>query len=352
MKCKKCGTEIINGNTFCTNCGEKIVEEKEPITIQFGVAVTGIIIIPILISLIIFLIYNNGNVKQIFDDTIESSEKSDVINNQVGEVEKLTENLNGEKSEQVTLPTEETTDSELINPEQLMGEKSNKATTNETDGKKQIVPSSLMYKTEQEAISILDSKEIPYTIDHQEKLSYKDKTIYNVEIASNRKLYTSSYILFEDGESLVLYVSKYNNRTVDFDIDVASFIYEYVNSQGASADTNQFVFDLKIDGKSTYSETISNSKAKSILKTTRDITEIVDYRDDFGSDHTKLKTNYTTYGVFNLTFSVNGVAMQEAKCDMYKTDYSENGQFIGHLNISREKCLITIYSNFGYGGSG
>lgn len=28
MKCNKCGAEIKEGNTFCTNCGTKVNDEK------------------------------------------------------------------------------------------------------------------------------------------------------------------------------------------------------------------------------------------------------------------------------------------------------------------------------------
>ena len=73
MKCKKCGTEIKEGNTFCTNCGTSINEEnintvqkpknKKIIKSKLKFILPTILIILVIIGTIIFLLnkYKNSD---------------------------------------------------------------------------------------------------------------------------------------------------------------------------------------------------------------------------------------------------------------------------------------------------
>lgn len=67
MKCNKCGSEIQEGNIFCTNCGAKYVEnvskEKEPIKIKLNHFIIGIVILVVIAILIVYFILQKSTEK-------------------------------------------------------------------------------------------------------------------------------------------------------------------------------------------------------------------------------------------------------------------------------------------------
>ena len=80
MYCPKCGKEIKNGNTFCTNCGEAITtdkqnDEKKIIKIKFTHLIIFIIAIALIIGILLVVSLNKGNIIQKYKDSKELTSK-------------------------------------------------------------------------------------------------------------------------------------------------------------------------------------------------------------------------------------------------------------------------------------
>jgi len=92
MFCDKCGKEIKEGNTFCTNCGnnvnENIDNKKKTITINLHQFLTGIIVLVLIIALLALYIVNKNKTNNVQTDnsTISST------NSQVDNVDKKISN--------------------------------------------------------------------------------------------------------------------------------------------------------------------------------------------------------------------------------------------------------------------
>lgn len=94
MICKKCGSEMKEGDVFCEKCGAKNQVKSEPIRIKFTYLIIAIIAIIFIISIGI-LIYNNSN--------SEISAISSVNQNteNIKETSNNVSNLNDEKKDEV-----------------------------------------------------------------------------------------------------------------------------------------------------------------------------------------------------------------------------------------------------------
>lgn len=86
MYCSKCGKEIKEGNTFCTNCGEPIISETKKIENkkEIKIKLTSIIVFLVLVVLaflIIVFIISKGSNKEILDkdNNIEKSNNAEVL---------------------------------------------------------------------------------------------------------------------------------------------------------------------------------------------------------------------------------------------------------------------------------
>lgn len=98
MICKKCGNEIKEGNTFCTNCGnnvnENIDNKKKTITINLHQFIIGIIIlILIIVGLALYIVNKNKtNNSQTDSSTISNAsyqinDKNEKVNNPIATME-------------------------------------------------------------------------------------------------------------------------------------------------------------------------------------------------------------------------------------------------------------------------
>lgn len=81
MYCSKCGKEIKEGNTFCTNCGEPIVTDKQnnakkTINIKFTHLIIFIIAIALIIGILLVISLNKGKTIQQYKDSDELTSKS------------------------------------------------------------------------------------------------------------------------------------------------------------------------------------------------------------------------------------------------------------------------------------
>lgn len=87
MYCKKCGSEIKEGNDFCTNCGaqinEKVKKDKEPIKIKLS---TFIILIVLVVAIFLIIVLalkikskggNNEQITNFENNSIELKEKTE-----------------------------------------------------------------------------------------------------------------------------------------------------------------------------------------------------------------------------------------------------------------------------------
>lgn len=264
-------------------------------------------------------------------------------------------------------------DQEIIeetNDDKFSSNKNEITNNSSTDNSKGMYFSGVLYYTEEDAINRLKKLNLTYEIEYGEDLSYSDKTVYKTgkkDIQGNIQYASSMWI--EPGETVILYVNKYKDRTAEFCVDVASLIAVYVgkcDEDGISVKTDNFVFKLKINNKDFYSESISNSKAKEIMQTDKEIEDIIKWHgsDFFGNDYTKLKAKeYTGYGVFNLKLMINDVLILDNDCDIYETSISKNTEIddsLGKLTnweykyegSERIGLIFYICGSLGFGGAG
>ena len=85
MICKKCGNEIKEGNTFCTNCGnnvnENIDNKKKTITINLHQFLTGIIVLVLIIALLALYIVNKNKTNNVQTDNSTISNTNSQVDN-------------------------------------------------------------------------------------------------------------------------------------------------------------------------------------------------------------------------------------------------------------------------------
>lgn len=96
MICKKCGNEIREGNTFCTNCGTSIINnekksDKQTISISLNRLVIIIIISLVLMVLLTFIILNHKK-------NISLNNNTNTINNETKMEEKIIDTSNEENT--------------------------------------------------------------------------------------------------------------------------------------------------------------------------------------------------------------------------------------------------------------
>ena len=148
---------------------------------------------------------------------------------------------------------------------------------------------------------------------------------------------------------MIVYVCKYENRTLNFNIDIASLIAEYTlvcKEQNITMDTTKFLFELKVDNKNIFSKTISNEEAKEAMKTDEKIEDYPKLQGSlaFRNNYTSIKTSYTGYGVLNYQLCINGVDVYSSELDCYRSPYS---------NFPPEQPIdIDLHSLLGFNGAG
>lgn len=163
-----------------------------------------------------------------------------------------------------------------------------------------------------------------------------------------------------NGESIVLHISRYNDRTVKLHIDIVSLVAEYLticDEKGINKKTDNFEFSISINNNQFYSETISNSKIKEIMKTDKDITEF-DYQGSgyYGNIKQNLSIkNYSGHGVFDLKLSINNILIRDVKCDVYKINVVSNNSNLkdySNCDYTNTQPNVYLYGVFGNGGNG
>lgn len=104
MKCRKCGTEIKEGNNFCTNCGTAInlninndVENNRKKINKLEIIIPIIIVIIVLVGVIIFI--KNKNVTETDYDPRLEEKKQENVSTEYNEEEKQ-ENVSTEYNEE------------------------------------------------------------------------------------------------------------------------------------------------------------------------------------------------------------------------------------------------------------
>lgn len=380
MKCKKCGNEIEEGNSFCTNCGTEINKKsKEPIKIKLSTFIVLILLIIVLFCIILFILKTKNNA----DTTINGNSSNEQINtlntnNEVDNIAVISDETYDNTNENTVdlieqiytkYPELEGKDGiicyntyngytdywlldkdgkklyfsnmenfevalekcpsakKIIAKKNTTSKQQNVTTNNSYNETKRLYTSLLTHKMEEEVKALMAEKNISYTIEYKEVTSYKDGQVYDYKIISNReKEKKNDYFEFQEGESLIIYVSKYNNKTVNYIIDIASIIAEYTiecTEKNLSMNTNTFTFDLKINDNLLYSKTISNAEAKKAMKTDKEIEDYPRLRGYiyFDNSYETLNATYTGYGILNTKLYVNGVLLRNQDYNIYKEEY-------------------------------
>lgn len=102
MKCKSCNNIIKNGEKFCTNCGESVVNEKvkkSKAPLVIGIIIIGLIVIGLGIFLIIYLKNNNTKTEPINNTIEEKNSNSSSSNTASGKVDNNNSNTSSGKVE-------------------------------------------------------------------------------------------------------------------------------------------------------------------------------------------------------------------------------------------------------------
>lgn len=221
--------------------------------------------------------------------------------------------------------------------------------------------------TEQEAINKAKDLNVPYKVVYREDLSYReegiviDQTTHSQIIRDGDGDIVAAYSLriLYHGETLAIVVNKYEERTVKFNIEIPCLVRRYkeiCNEKGLTINDNNYAFDLKINNKSIYKETIKSETLEQEIKKVLTIkNEIYDDWDSvkaierymiFGSCNTLKESSYTGYGVFDITLTLNDVIIANDKCDLYHT-------LDGYSNIvTKDESLIggcSYIDDNGYG---
>ena len=230
---------------------------------------------------------------------------------------------------------------------------------------------SLQGMTEEEAIKKAKELNVPYEIVYREDLSY-DKEGIVIGQTTHTKIITDgggdivaayNLTVLYPGETLAIVINKYEDRTVNFDVHIVCLVKQYLEiceKNGKKPQTNEFTFDLKVNNKSIYKETVKRidveNKIKKALTGTldQDLLNEEDLLDPGVTDRFMIHYNcgrlkkytYTGYGVFNFEMSINGVMVRNDKCDLYHT---VDGINYIKSNDNNLKGATTYEENDGYG---
>lgn len=388
MNCKKCGNEIKEGNEYCTNCGHSLNETKINILKEYKIPIIIIAVWIVIIGVIIGIKAINSK-KQDNQNTSTNNEivAENTTNNDIEQENETViedDDTDEEKSllEQIELidPNNEypvcyneygefwILDGEgkkiyfndiegFENAVEIYKERinntfensesfdTNNNANNDTSDKENFVRiPDLTRMTEQEAVNKVRSLNVPYEVEYREDLSYKeegiviDQTTHTQIIKDRGGNIVAAYSLriLYPGETLAIVVNKYEERTFNFNVDIVCLIKQYLKeceAKGIEPITNQFTFNLKVNNKTIYTETVQRATVETQIKKalTGTLDEDMLSADDLLSSRvtdrflihpncgTLKKSSYTGYGVFDFLMTINDVIVRNDRCDLYHT---------------------------------
>jgi len=164
MECPKCGMEIEDGSTICSNCGNNLKDKSKKLKI-----IVIVILILIIISLLIIILLTNKNDKK---DT-----KVTNLNNSVTETEEETKNSESEENNKTSKKEVENlisgskvdTDNLVINPEKS------------SDLNDNIELIKAMYSADNKYIYLLLKNNNSEAVEFKLQLDYYDDENYRIE---------------------------------------------------------------------------------------------------------------------------------------------------------------------------
>ena len=386
MQCSKCNKEIEEGTKFCPYCGHKVSKiKKENKVIEISLTKLLLILLGVilLITVIILIFIFNKNTEEANKNIVASIQNENLVDTNITNstleenssnfLEEIKEKyptesgmictndtdywLLDEKGDKLYFYdlasfeealklcvdyTEEATENQ-IEAEQPQNDIEN-SKNNYSNSSSYVDIPSLQGMTEEEAIKKAEELNVPYEIVYREDLSY-DKEGIVIGQTTHTKIITDgggdivaayNLTVLYPGETLAIVINKYEDRTVNFDVHIVCLVKQYLEiceKNGKNPQTNEFTFDLKVNNKSIYKETVNRvdveNKIRNALTGTldQDLLNEEDLLDPGVTDRFMIHYNcgrlkkytYTGYGVFNFEMSINGVMVRNDKCDLYHT---------------------------------
>ena len=330
-----------------------------------------VIIIILIIAIIGQIVYmNKNNTKEEKTEKNNFNQMSIIEQNSVNKNEKQQNDTNiNENIEQNSIANNENLKQDNTynneNTEGKTNENKSENKSQKTDSKFYVV--SLRFMNEDDAVMLLKEKNVNYNIKYAEKIGENDRSVYEYEVRDKNGDKVDGAVYANATDTVTIYVCKYENKCVKFDIDILSLAAEYLEickMESITPKTNNYKFDLMINGKEYASETISPDLIKNIMNTDKDLTEF-DYDKGFylkdemrEGKQTKLKIkDYNGYGIFNIELKVNGVSLRKAKVDLYHMNneteslHENIGEYL-ECRYNGEQREILMYGYFRNGGSG